>query len=237
MFWRKSWLKPDYGDPQQRYIFVDGAPYDGGPDGANPIRRAFQTPTLKGTAIAGLFMATVTALCASPNARGPLLLWISAAFPYAHVLLHRAGSKIRRQEYPSLKNVVIDKTGRALPDPHALSFVDDYYRRQIRGSAGFVVLMPPLMVGIGTVANLAIGASQWKVAGVEALVTAFCVIPHVSQLGWALYARHQLNRPDRPWTVTTDPPPLRKVVNAPEHPGLSSALVPAHVRALPASTR
>jgi hypothetical protein len=228
---RKSWLKPDYSDPRQRYIYIDGAPYDGGPDAADPFRRSFRTPTLKATTIAGLFIAAVTALFANPNSRQQMLLAVTAAFPYVYTRVYKQASETRRTEYPSLKNVVIDKTGRAPTGPGALLEVDDYYRREIVGSARVLAVVPTLVVGMWTGLNLAVGASPGHGAEGEVMLTAVGVVPHASQLGWALYARHQIHRSNKPWTVTADPPPLKKEVTEPAQPGHLSALVPVRIRA------
>ena len=52
----RGWLRPNYGKPEERFVDLDGAPYDGKPEGERSIRRALRTPTFKATVIAGLFL-------------------------------------------------------------------------------------------------------------------------------------------------------------------------------------
>jgi hypothetical protein len=219
----KAWTRPDYSDPRQRFIRVDGSPYDGAPDGApdeaRTILRAFRTPMFKATAIAGLFVAATTALFVPPKDRQWVLLALCAAFPYFQTLAHREWSKERQQIRSDLKNIVIDKTGRALPNPKAFAAVQSYYHAQVvvggrelvAASAMTACLFPPLFAAI---------------AGEPALGLPFAalgVAPYASRHGWALYARHQLHHSDKPWTVTDNPPPLRKTATEPKGALLKAA--------------
>lgn len=38
----RGWLQPNFANAEERFIDFDGAPYDGKPSGANPIRRALR---------------------------------------------------------------------------------------------------------------------------------------------------------------------------------------------------
>jgi hypothetical protein len=222
-----GWFQPNYSKPEERFTDLDGAPYDGRPAGERPIRRALRTPTFKAAVIAGALLGATGALGLTQQLKQIVLAACSVAIPYGYVVTNREISRLRLESYPSLKTVVIDKSGRALSDPTILSTVDEQYVRDIK-AMGIMTIPVPFVVAAGwTGFNLVMGLPALNEPVGEAIAAALFVVPSVVRVARAAYARHQLR--ERQWTVTANPPPLRK--EAPEPAGLSLARV--SVRASP----
>jgi hypothetical protein len=229
----RGWFKPDFANPGERFTDLDGAPYDGKPEGERPIRRALRTPTFKATVIAGLFLGAGAALCVSQSAKQDVLFVLSVAIPGGSIVLLKADARDRRREYPPLRNVVIDKAGRALSDPDVLFAADDHYRRDIESTPRFLPVIPLLVTAGLTAFNHMMGLPALANAGVAAAVAVGLAVPFAARAVWAAYARRQLQ--DRRWTVTANPPPLKKEAKEPARPGVRLALVPIRAHATCAS--
>jgi hypothetical protein len=225
----RGWLKPNYGKPEERFIDLDGAPYDGKPDGERRIRRALRTPTFKAAVIAGLFLGAGAALCVSQSAEREVLFVLSVAIPCGSVVVPRTDADDRRREYPSLRNVVIDKTGRTLSDAEALFAADDHYRRDVEATRRFLPVIPLLITGGLTAFNHMMGFPTFANAVVGATVAVGLAVPFAARALWAAYARRQLQ--ESQWTLTANPPPLKTEVKEPTQTHLGLALLPARVRA------
>jgi hypothetical protein len=236
-----GWLRPDYRNPKERFIYLSGAPYDGEPKDAHSIRRLLRTPAFKASTITGLFVAAAVAFGAPPDVKQQIFVALSAAFPFLHALtrglsdrLSELSNRAHGRPTESSMRVVIDKTGRAFSDPDAVSFVEGYYQGKtwggLVGPAAFF-----LGNGVVTAFYLASGGhppSHVTLAETYEAMTVFVglfVAPSLSDTGWALYAQHQLYRGDKRWSVTTNPPQLKKEAPEPERPRVSSALVPVPV--------
>ncbi len=226
----KGWLRPDYTKPEERFIDLDGVPYDGKPDGAHPIRCALGTPVFKATLIAGLFMGAGAALGADQGVKQDILMVLGVCFPCASVVLPMADAKDRRREYPSLRNVVIDKTGRAFSDAQALFAADDYYRRDVEVAPRFLPIIPFVLSGLWTGFNHLSGYPALQNAGLAAAVAIMLTVPFAARAGWAAYARRQLET--KRWTVTANPPALKTEAREPARADLTSALLPARIPVL-----
>jgi hypothetical protein len=234
MSFLKSWFKADYGDPAQRFIYVDGSPYDGEPDAARPIRRALRSPTFKIAAVASIFIGVMAALCVNPAGRRQLLVIMSAASLVSHVCFERRFLIDQDKESPALKKVVIDKAGRVQTNPNIFLNIEHHYRSEIV-FRGFCLAAIPTWFG-GMVYFFG-GPRTHSAAEAYALLigsAASAAVPYACRLGWAVYARYQIGRQERPWTVTDKPPPLRKEETQAAGREFSAALVPARVHALSA---
>jgi hypothetical protein len=231
----RGWLQPNLANAEERFIDFDGAPYDGKPGGADPIRRALRTPVLKVTAIAALFLGAAAALCVSQSARQMTLLVFSVAVPCGIVGIIKADAKNRRSEYSALKNVVIDKTGRTLSGRDELNAADDYYRRDVESAPRFFLMTPPLLTGIWLGFSRAIGFPALQHIGIEVTTLAVVCIPFAAKTVWAAYARRQLR--ERRWSLSSNPPALKKKPAEPQQRGVIQGLVPVRVRAAPAPNR
>ncbi len=178
--------------------------------------------------IAGALVGATGALGLTQQLKQFALVVCSVVIPYAYVCSHREISRLRLEDYPSLKTVVIDKSGRALSDPAILADVDEQYGVDMKAMGVFAAPYPFVTAACWTGLNLAAGLpAQHKPVG-EALLAALLTAPCAARAVWAVYARNQLR--EGRWTVTANPPPLRKEAPAPA--GLSSARVQA-ARALP----
>jgi hypothetical protein len=229
-------LAPDYSDARQRFIDVDGASFNGGTDATADIRRSFRTPASKAATLVGVLFAAAATLLARrygfDKPCGPLFLMLSAAYPYIHTELYRKQRPIREKEFLTLKRALIDKSGRATPSPGATLEVDEYYRCEITSSARFIAVVPTMVAAAGCIVHVMLNVPPGLMAGITSLLTSLGLVPHAARLAWALYARHQLHRQERPWTVTTDPPRVESRVSRPAGDRLALASVAVRGRAL-----
>lgn len=225
----RGWLKPDFTKAEERFIDPDGAPFDGNPQGERSIRRAVQTPAFKATAIASVFLAAAAALSVAQGNRQGALLTLFASISVSAVMLKRDYARIRRREYPALRNsVVIDKAGGIPNDPEVLFALDDDYRRTVESAPRFLPLIPVIVCGGLTGFNYFHGLPTLQHAGLGAVVAVMLSVPFAARTVWSAYARHQLA--ERLWTVTANPPPLRKEAEEPAPFGFRSALAPIRAR-------
>jgi hypothetical protein len=202
----------DYQDPSQRFVYVDGAPYDGGPDAVYPLRRAFKAPAVKMSAIAGIFCAAALALALPANQERQSALAIPPVMTIAAALIYRGASNDRRKASPGLKTVVIDKSGLNFPDGAATSEVDRWL--YIEGRNSLIRAVGESALAITIAANLP-ATVQLDAVLMPLIYVASAQLPLIrgSRAAWSFYARHQIERGR--WTVTKSPPPLRKEARSP----------------------
>ena len=222
----RGWLKPDYTKPKERFIDLDGAPYDGKPDDAHPIRRAVQTPAFKASVIAGILLGTTGALGVNQSVKQRELLIGSFSVAFVSLFRQSSEAKRRRDEYPLLAetNVVLDKTGRASGDPEVLLDVDDNYQSVIERTPKYTAGIVLATCGIIACAFHAGGRSAALGAAIGIGWGALASAPFTTQAAWAAYAQRQLE--NRRWTVTTSPPTLEKEVEETARLELQSASLP-----------
>jgi hypothetical protein len=235
-----SWFTSDPSDPTQQLIYVDGAPFDGHPDAVRPIIRTLKSPTFAIHAIGHAFLGAAVAACLPASISVGVLAVFCFSLPAYNVLAQRDLANERRQHYPSLRNVLIDKTGRAQTNPNALASVENYYRNEIaemdRTFKGVTILGAVALTGFGLLVGAPLlGAPLWMAAAIGVPAAAVCATPYALRLGWALYAQRQLHRAERPWTVTADPPPLRRRATRTASRQLAVASAPARARMLAAT--
>jgi hypothetical protein len=234
MSWPISWFKADYGDLTQRFVYADGAPFDGHMDSPRAFMRALKSPTTLYHAIACAFVGAAVALCA-PGALGAVAF---AAFcfevPAYNVMTQRHILREHWKEHPSLRNVLIDKTGRAQNDPKAFARVDNYYQEEIARTKSFLLGCTPIAIAAFTGTAVAVGAPLLMAFGAATfMVAGLAMPPFALRLAWTVHARKQLHRTDKPWTVTTDPPPVRrKAPSLARRRQLALAAIPARARGL-----
>jgi hypothetical protein len=219
----RGWLKPDYTKPKERFIDLDGAPYDCKPDDAHPIRRAVQAPVFKTSVIAGILLGTTAALGVNQSAKQRELLIGSFSVAVTSLFKQSNEAKRRRNEYPSLgeTNVVIDKTGRASGDPEVLLDVDDNYQSVIERTPKYTGVIILAACGIAAWGFHGAGTSAALGAGIGIGWGVLASVPFTAQAAWAAYARRQLQ--NRRWTVTTSPPSLEKEAEETARPTPRSA--------------
>jgi len=230
MSWPQSWFKTDFGDPTQRFIYVNGAPFDGHSDSARPLVRVLRSPTTSIHGIASAFVGAAIALCLPGSVAVVALLSFLFGSPSYNILVQRDYLKKQWEDHPSLRNVFIDKAGRVQNDPNAFARVDGYYRYEIAYRRGEMLWLATAGAAIITITGIAAGAPLWIAAAVSLAGAAVGATPSALRLGWALHARDRLHRADKPWTVTTDPPPLRRKAPSPARRQLALAAVGARVR-------
>jgi hypothetical protein len=183
----------DYNDPTQRFIYVDGAPYDGGTNGKHMLRRAMKTPSVLAATITAAFSAaaatltlpTPDALQFRATAEGLLPITAMSHFVYTFSA---------RFQFPHLDDVVIDKTGQATAPISSIREVQRYLRSEIFEKS--LAMAVSSMVAV--TANAVMGD-----ANSAAVVLGLGVSISLPKLGWALHAWRQLER--ERWSVTLSP--------------------------------
>lgn len=231
----KGWFKPDFGNPAERFTDLDGAPYDGEPDGAHPIRRALRTPIFKATLFAGLLVGPSAAFCSGQSVRQDVFMALSVCVPCGALAVPIGDAKDRRREYPSLTNIVIDKAGRAFSDAQAFFAADDHFRRDVEVTPRILPVIPFVLSALWTGYNHLMGYPALQNAVLEAAVAVMLIVPFAARGAWAWYARRQLRA--KRWTVTANPPRLKREATEPKQRGLIPALIPARARSAPAPNR
>jgi hypothetical protein len=200
----KTWLTPNFGNPKERFIYVDGAPYDGGPDAVRRVVRAFKTPSVQ---IAVTATAIIGAAAAVVTKRPDIAVGATFCMTAGCISNNRDCAKRRARDFPELRHVVIDKAGRTFTDPNALLHVERYYGDTIETASLTVAAIP-----IFTALCVGFGAPLLVCSSISALLAT----PFLSRLAFAIYARSQLDRQN--WTATATPPPSRKAATAPAGP-------------------
>lgn len=228
----RGWLKPDHSKLEERFIDLEGAPYDGKPGGENLTWRVIRTPSFKANAIIGLFLGAGLGLCASQPFKQIALFVIGLGAPYASACLQREAAKERIVEYPSLANVVIDRSGRSVSEPTVMLQADDYLRRELM-LARYAPFVPAVVSALWTFANVKSGAPAFRDVGLEAAISLYVTVPLLSHAAWVGYAQYQLGQ--RRWTLTAKPPAFHKEARELRQSRLAG-FVAAPIRALPGST-